>query len=284
MRRRDWIAAPVLMLASSMGTPPMLLLRAQDSSPGNRIVIPVRDPERPYQVRLKTNNEHVRIEGYAGKEIVAEFVDRNGKERPARKSNGLTRLELNRAAGVSAQQDENVIELRLNENVSSHVVLRIPAQYSLYLRSTNSDLVVENAAGEIDVDSVNGRVNLLNTRGAITAHAMNGNLVVTVDRVPQDRPMSLSTFNGNLDITFPADVRATLKLKADNGDAYSEFPIQLQQPPLPPTPPTPPNPPGTPEPKRAQRMERASTATVNGGGPEIQLTSFNGKIMIRKRH
>ena len=40
--------------------------------------------------------------------------------------------------------------------------------------------------------------------------------------------MSFSSLNGDIDVTFPADLRANVKLETDNGDVYTDFDIQMQ--------------------------------------------------------
>jgi hypothetical protein len=111
--------------------------------------------------------------------------------------------------------------------------------------------------------------------------------------------MSFTSFNGNVDVTLPAPVKASLKLRSDRGEVYTDFDVQIQQqrtistsvgvPPAPPTPPTPPgygpNPP--PRPPRAGRrtgveVDASIYGTVNGGGPEFELRSLNGDVYLRK--
>jgi hypothetical protein len=111
--------------------------------------------------------------------------------------------------------------------------------------------------------------------------------------------MSFTSFNGNVDVTLPAAVKANLKLRSDQGEVYTDFDVQIQRsrtastsvqvPPVPPAPPTPPRDGPSPPPRpirggRGTRVEvDASIAgTVNGGGPEFQLRTFNGDVYLRK--
>jgi DUF4097 and DUF4098 domain-containing protein YvlB len=90
--------------------------------------------------------------------------------------------------------------------------------------------------------------------------------------------MSFSSLNGDIDVTLPGDVKARVKLKSDNGEIYSDFEVKLdasaRQPVV--------------EDHRSEqgrykiRFDRATYGTINGGGPEVQLTTFNGNIYIRK--
>jgi hypothetical protein len=64
-------------------------------------------------------------------------------------------------------------------------------------------------------------------------------------------------------------------MRSDNGDIFTDFDVQLQQ--APPTRSTTRRGDGT-----KIEVNRALYGTVNGGGPEIELRSFNGTIYLRK--
>jgi hypothetical protein len=123
---------------------------------------------------------------------------------------------------------------------------------------------------------------------------------VALRQVTPEKPMSFTSFNGNVDVTLPAAVKASLKLRSDHGEVYTDFDVQIQQqrttstsvqvPPVPPTPPPPPgygpNPPARPP--RAGRgtgveLDASVYGTINGGGPEFELRTFNGDVFLRKR-
>ena len=77
---------------------------------------------------------------------------------------------------------------------------------------------------------------------------------------------------------MPADLKAKVKLKSDNGEVYSDFDIKVDA--------------SSRRPivedshsgngKFQVRFDKATYGLINGGGPEIQLTTFNGNIYIRK--
>jgi DUF4097 and DUF4098 domain-containing protein YvlB len=139
--------------------------------------------------------------------------------------------------------------------------------------------------------------------GAVVAHAMNGDMRVTLRRVTPDKPMSFTSFNGDVDVTLPAALKANFKLRSDQGEVYTDFDVQIQQQrststsiQVAPAPPAPPAPPGTapgrtPRPARPPRgvargtrveVDNAIYGTVNGGGPEFELRTFNGDVYLRK--
>jgi DUF4097 and DUF4098 domain-containing protein YvlB len=142
----------------------------------------------------------------------------------------------------------------------------------------DGSITVNGVDGELDVDNVNGPVTLKNISGSAVAHALNDKVLVTFLRVDAQKPMAFSSLNGDIDVTFPPDLKANVSMRTDNGEVFSDFDVQLQAN----------TPRQTVEDNRAQggryrvRVDKTVRGTINGGGPEIQFKDFNGNIYIRK--
>jgi DUF4097 and DUF4098 domain-containing protein YvlB len=136
---------------------------------------------------------------------------------------------------------------------------------------------VDGVHGEIDASSHNGQITLTNVSGTVVANAFNGALKIAMDRVDPGKPMSFSTFNGPIDVTFPADLKATVKLKTNRGEISSDFDIKLTAG----NPITEKN--NTPDGKFRVRIDRTIYGEINGGGTEARFQTFNGGIILRKK-
>ncbi len=69
-----------------------------------------------------------------------------------------------------------------------------------------------------------------------------------------------------------------MKIKAENGDVFSDFEVKPSANPHPVT--------EAGDPKNGKykiRFDNSMTGTINGGGPETTFTTFSGEIRIRKR-
>ena len=110
------------------------------------------------------------------------------------------------------------------------------------------------------------------------AHALNGHVVVTFNRIDPQKPMAFSSLNGDIDVTFPADLKANVNLRTDNGEVYSDFDIKLAAS----------TPQQTVEDERGKggkyrvKIDKTVRGAINGGGPEMQFKNFNGNIYIRR--
>jgi hypothetical protein len=254
------------------------LAQAQDPE---RVVVPARNSSRPLVVNASTLNGSITVKGYAGKEVIVEAGKRESSRRDREESrDGLKRLDLPGRSGLEVEEEDNVITVRAKPNSGTHLTITVPVNTSLKLRGTNGGHIeVDGVNGEIDVNNTNGSVSLTNVSGSVIAHSLNGSVKVSMNRVDAGKPLSFSTLNGSIDVTLPPDLRANLKLRADNGDIYTDFDVKFDNSA---SKPITENDPGNNGRLRV-KFDRTVFGTINGGGPEVSFQTFNGRISIRKK-
>jgi Putative adhesin len=243
----------------------------------DRIPVTLSDPSRPARVKVSMVNGGITVKTHEGKEVIVEARVRNREN--SRNEGGPKRLAIS-TTGLSVEEENN--EVNVNTESYMHaidVTVSVPAHTSLKLRAVNDgDIVVTGVDGELDVDDINGAVNLNNVSGSVVAHALNGHVFATLTRVAPQKAMAFSSLNGDIDVTFPADLKANVSIRSDRGDVFSDFDVQLKaassQPEV--------------EDSRGKggkyrvKIDKTVHGTINGGGPEIQFTNFHGQIYIRK--
>jgi DUF4097 and DUF4098 domain-containing protein YvlB len=244
------------------------LLYGQDS-----VRIPFSGTGRQRLVKLSTVSGSIHVRGYDGKEVIIDT--KGGGRRPDRQVDGLRRIDM--SPGFTAEEQDNVVTIKADPpHAPSSIDLQVPTDTSLQLSTVNGgEITVEGVEGELDVKNTNGSVKLTRVGGAVVANTSNGAVTAVLDRVTPGRPMSFSSLNGNVDVTLPADVKANVKLRSDNGDVYTDFDIQLGS-----------SGQGTSgrgsNGKYRVNIDKTISGTINGGGPEMRLTTLNGRIMLRK--
>ena len=250
---------------------------AQGQAGGDRIPVTLSDPSRPARVKVSLVNGGITVKAYEGKEVVVEARVRNREN--SRNEGGPKRLSISNT-GLSVEEENN--EVNINTDSYMHpidVTVSVPVHTSVKLRAVNDgDIVVTGVDGELDVDEVNGSVTLNNVAGSAVAHALNGHLYGTFVKVDPQKAMAFSSLNGDIDVTFPADLKANVSIRSDQGDVFSDFDIQLKA--------------ASSQPvvedgrghggKYRVKIDKTVHGTINGGGPEIQFRNFQGKIYIRK--
>lgn len=249
----------------------------------DRLTVPFSDSSKPGFLQTSLVNGGITVKGYQGKDVIIEAQvrgdDFSDDEADNRKSKGLKRIRLT-STGLTVEEDDNVMSISAESwRRTIDLKIQVPMKTSLKLACVNDgDIEVENVEGEIEINNVNGAVTLSDISGAVVAHALNEDLVVTFKKVDPKKSMSFSSLNGDIDVTFPKDLKANLKLKSDNGDIFSDFEMSRQEA----------NREIIEENTRKKdgkyriRMEDAIVVKVNGGGQEMLFKNFNGDIMIRK--
>jgi DUF4097 and DUF4098 domain-containing protein YvlB len=239
------------------------------------------DPSRPGFLKVELIAGDITVKGHDGDKVMIEAKARLSKVSHEKKnSQGMKKLQYS-ATGLDVEEENNQLTISAQSwKRPVDITVQVPIQTSLQLKTVNDgDILVENIKGEIDVNNINGGVKLLNVSGSVIAHALNKDLVVKMDKIEPDKPMSFTSLNGDVDVTLPSNVRANVSMKADNGEIYSDFDITL----------TPSKSKKTVEDNRESggsykiKLDSYLYGTINKGGPEFLFKSFNGDIMIRKK-
>lgn len=254
--------------------------RPQDTQ---KVTVPFRNPSQPRKLVVDMMLGSVTVRGYEGQEVTVEATGRNVGRAPRRQTEvpaGMHRIG-GSSSGLDVTEDNNTVKVSSGFfGGPTDVVIQVPTQTSVSVKTmTGSAVTIENVSGEIEANNMNGQVNITNVSGSVVAHSMNGKVVVSLNTVTPDKAMSFSTMNGDVDVTLPASTKANVKLKTDHGEMFTDFDVKLDSSAQPPQ----------VEDNRKKggryrvRFERGTTGTINGGGPEMQFTSFNGNILIHKK-
>jgi len=249
---------------------------AQDQNPA-QMTVAFSNPSQPRKLVVKTMMHRVTIKGYDGKDAIVEssaISERRRRERniPA----GMHPLNVG-GGGIEVSEANNVVTVSAETIFGGgEIQIQVPVETSVTVNTVNNGVSVENISGEIDVESVNGPVSVTNSSGAVLATSVNGKVTVALDKVAPGKAMSFSTMNGVIDVTLPADIKANLKMKVDNGDVYTDFDVKVTNDTF-----------DTTQSNTGRgvriRGNKTTYGTINGGGPEMQFTTFNGRILIHKK-
>jgi hypothetical protein len=256
------------------------LLFGQDDA--DRVTVPFRDPSKPGTLHVDLINGSVTVRGYDGKDAVIESTGK-GRDRVRRHAHdvppGMHRID-NAGSGLDVVEDNNVISIKGGIMNSADIVIQVPRQTSLNLKSINGGKIrVENISGEVDAENLNGGIEVTNASGAVVAHSQNGKITASLSQVAANKSMSFVTMNGTVDVTLPADVKANLRMKTENGEIWSDFDIKLDQTARAPV---------VDDQRKSGgryrvRLDKSMYGSINGGGPELIMQTFNGSILIHKK-
>lgn len=261
------------------------MLAAQDPAPPpQRTTLPFSDPSRPKSLIVDIPTGSVTITGYDGSNAVIEYSGRgDGPRRKARQGHmppGMHRLDQLTNA-VEATQENNVVRVKGGFWDRLNIEIKVPKQTTLDLKTMNGSISVEGISGEMTIDAMNGHINVRDASGPVVAHSMNGRIVASLAQVSAAKASSFSSMNGSIEVTLPADLKARLKMKTDHGEIYTDFDVKVDSSTASPT--LAADERGKNGALAALHTDRTLYGTINGGGPEMQFITYNGRIVIRKK-
>ncbi len=270
---------PILVLSLAAGPARACVQTASEGSANpDQITVRLSNPSQPARIKLQTLGGNISVQAYNGNEVIIKGTAERNRESGVRvpdEARGMRRLSP--AGALSADEDSNVVTIRAGlkpENID----LQVPASSALSLKTLTGNVQVQGVLGDLDLESTNGGITLDQVGGSIVAHALNGGISATVVRLNADKPCSFSTLNGRIELTLPASLHANLTMRSDQGDVYLDQGFDFK-----------PLPASSSSALQSEsggmlkiRMDNTIHGTINGGGVEINIRTFNGNILVHK--
>lgn len=249
-------------------------LSAQQQS--KDFTIPLSKPGQPGKLQVDLHDGGVTVEGYSGKDVIVAVTTYDSEQEDKSSSReGLKRIP-NTSVDFEIVENDNVVSITGSHRGRTDFKVKVPQQFSLSLGTHhNGDVKVTNVSGEIEVDAHHGGMELQNVSGSVVADTHHGSIVITFGSVKAGTPMAFSTYHGDVDITFPANINATAKMKSEKGEIFTDFDMKTK----------------TPAAKLEDSGDGVRQIIVNSwiyselgsGGPEFMFTTHHGDIILRKK-
>jgi hypothetical protein len=243
-------------------------------SQSEQLVINFSQASLPGNLTFENPKGSIKVTGYEGEVIL---VTGTLRFRDAEKvvNDGMKRIDQN-ALDISAEVDGNSVTL-LCRTIGKTVDfdIKVPRNFSLKLKSLDNGTVeIVNINGEIEIENTNGDILLENISGSAVLSSVYGKISAVFREVKPNSPMMFTSFEGDITIAFPATINARLKMKSEKGEILSDFDIKPvnRQPVV-----------TKVENTRIYSLEDWVVSSINAGGPEYIIKSYNGNIYLRKK-
>ncbi len=273
MKKQILLVALVLVIT---GLTLMTASVAQAQS-ANEFTVPLSDPGKRGKLKAHINSGSISVKGTARKDILVKYSAEADDDERDKSKNGLRRIG-GGGLDLEVAESENNVKISSNSwNNKLKLEVEVPIGMDLDVKTYNDgDLSISNITGVVELTNYNGEITALNVSGSVVATTYNGGIKVTFDKITDATPMSFSTYNGDIDISIPAAHKASLKMKTDQGDIYSDFDVAFKNT-------------GAVQQKETQagvykvKVDEWKRGDINGGGPEMTLKNYNGDIFLRKK-
>jgi hypothetical protein len=259
----------IVLLSSVVGL-------AQDKG---EIVIPLSNPGASCSLKVDIKRGSINVQGTDRKDVLVKYEAMESKEKSKSSSSkdGLQKISSGSLDLEARESNNQVIVDSDSWNKGLNLTIEVPKNINLNLDTYNGgDIYVNNITGEVILENYNGEITAKGISGSVSADTYNGKLIVELLAVTADTPMSFNTYNGDVDITFPASFKGDLKMKTNQGEIYSGFEMSMVK--------------SDPVKKNDSKtgtykvyLDDWVRGKINGGGPEITMKNYNGDIYLRKQ-
>lgn len=258
------------------------VLRAQDSG---EFTVPFSNPSGPMKLMVDIKTGSIKVKGTARKDVLVKYSsekddddddhDRDHDRKSSR--DGLKKISSG-TMNLEASEFQNTVKVNSdNWSAKIEVTIEVPSTINMKVKTYNDgDLDISNITGTVELINYNGAIAATGISGTVVAETYNGDIKIVYDKLTPDAPLSYANYNGDIDLTFPAGLKASLKLKTKQGEIYSGFDAQVQK--------------SAPVTKTESKtgvykvqIDDWVKVDINGGGPEISVQTYNGDIYLRKK-
>lgn len=146
-----------------------------------------------------------------------------------------------------------------NNDVQVEFQVKVPAGVRFVGRTVNGGIAASGLAADAEAETVNGGIELDST-GTTRASTVNGGITARLGRGDWDGALKLSTVNGGIELTLPENLNADVKATTVNGSVETDFPVAVS----------------------GRVSRRSLNGTIGSGGRQLELSTVNGGISLRK--
>lgn len=242
-----------------------------------QLVVPLSEPGKPFKIVSHAMNSGMKVIGYEGKDVVITVTGKSNPRRESSGGGGMKRIGGNSGGEVTAEENHNTVSINAGMSHFALIEIKVPQTGGTFDVGTvnNGNIEVENVSGQLEVSNVNGGITVTNVSGSVVANTVNGNVEVSLRSVDPQAPMAFSTLNGKIDVTFPAGFKANVKLKAEHGDIFTDFDVEVSK--------------DKPVAKKTTEdhtyridIDDWVYGKIGGGGPEMMMKTTYGSVYLRK--
>jgi DUF4097 and DUF4098 domain-containing protein YvlB len=125
----------------------------------------------------------------------------------------------------------------------------------------NGSLDIEGVEGDVQAALVNGTVMARGLTGEVKLSTVNGRVDATIARLDESKPTSLSSVNGSIVLTIPANANAQVRASTIHGGITNDFGLQVDD---------------------GEFVGHNLSGQIGTGGARIRLNNVNGSISIKR--
>lgn len=196
-----------------------LAIRAEQSTS----TIPFSDPSKPGTVKILLGRGDLWIEGTDTREVVVKS-EAKAVGKTARKD-GLRVISA--SSSFALTESGNVVTLDGVSDLGKgggEFRLTVPASTSVVVQNSwGGSITCSNLNGDLEIKSMNGEIMLNGIGGGVLVETMNGEIQATLRELRENKPLSFTSWNGEVVLRVPEAAKANVRLRTQNGSVLTDF-------------------------------------------------------------
>lgn len=191
-----------------------------------------KDPSQPGRLKIFLSRGDLKVTESDAQGEVRVTSDAKQEKAEAR-SDGL-RVLSDPAASFSLTAEGNAAELSYGkpgpgfDGSGADFDVTVPRNTSIEIQySLGGDIVIEKLTGDIVIKGLNCEVKLKEVAGSVSVETVNGDIDATFASLPNDKPVSFSSLNGDVVVRVPSDSKAKVRFRTHHGTILTDFPAEV---------------------------------------------------------
>jgi hypothetical protein len=219
------------------------------------------------RVSLENINGNVRVEVWDKNEIKVEAVKSANmqeklKDLEIKIDSGADSIRIKVKYPNTTYNSKSKDDWRRQNPGEVDFVLTVPRSARIdAIELINGRIDLKDLTGEVEASSINGRVTATNLTGDCKLSTINGKTIASFDRVDSGRNISLSSVNGQVEVTLPSDLNAQIKASVVHGSISNNFGLNV---------------------RKGEYVGRDMNGVLGNGGARINLSNVNGNITVNR--
>ncbi|WP_414660909.1 DUF4097 family beta strand repeat-containing protein [Horticoccus sp. 23ND18S-11] len=181
------------------------------------------DPAKPGTVKVMLGRGDLWVQGADTPDVIVKSEAKAVSKAP--RKDGLRVLTA--SSSFSLTEAGNIVTLDGVSDMGkggSEFRLTVPKSTTLVVQNSwGGEITCSNLDGDIEIKSMNGEIRLNDIGGGVLVETMNGEISATIRELRDNKPLSFTSWNGEVVLRVPAEAKASVRLRTQNGSVLTDF-------------------------------------------------------------
>lgn len=175
---------------------------------------------------------------------------------------------------VATEENNEVVLICENREEIIDFDIVVPKNFLLVISTRYlGGIEVINIEGDVELKCEEGSIDLINVSGSAVLSTSSGDISASFEHLDKCKPIAATTLSGNIKMTLPTKIKASLMIKNSRGKVFSDFDFDKKK--------------GQQElvvsgEKKTYSVNKWMTGDINGGGALYMFNTYSGDIHLIK--